>query len=79
MDQVDWGMVEQRYWSDQANDNDRMRRKQAEFLVHRELGWTAILAIGLYNSTAKQRVLDVLDAQPGAHCPRVLVKANWYY
>jgi hypothetical protein len=79
MDQVDWAMVEQRYWSDQANDNDRMRRKQAEFLVYRKLDWTAILAVGVYNSTAKQRVHDVLDTHPGAHCPRVLVKDSWYY
>lgn len=79
MDQVDWAMVEQRYWTDQANDNDRMRRKQAEFLVYREMDWTAVLVVGVYNSTAKQRVQDVLDAHPGAHCPRVLVKGSWYY
>ena len=35
LDQVDWNMVGQRYWTDRADDSDRQRRKQAEFLVYR--------------------------------------------
>jgi hypothetical protein len=33
--EVDWNVVGQRYWTDLADDNDRMRRKQAEFLAYR--------------------------------------------
>ena len=32
-DKVDWELVPARYWADQPDDNDRQRRKQAEFLV----------------------------------------------
>ncbi len=33
LDKVDWSMVGERYWTDNINDMDRMRRKQAEFLI----------------------------------------------
>src|SRR3990172_1724605 len=39
LDAVDWEMVYQRYWSDDTNDMDRQRRKQAELLVHRSCPW----------------------------------------
>jgi len=31
---VDWTMVNERYWTDNINDMDRQRKKQAEFLEH---------------------------------------------
>lgn len=31
LDEVDWDLVSERYWSDTTDDNDRRRRKQAEF------------------------------------------------
>ncbi|MBI1792258.1 MAG: DUF4433 domain-containing protein [Acidobacteria bacterium] len=31
LDRVDWNLVGARYWTDQPDDNDRKRRKQAEF------------------------------------------------
>jgi ssDNA thymidine ADP-ribosyltransferase, DarT len=33
LDQVAWDLAAARYWSDKPDDNDRQRRKQAEFLV----------------------------------------------
>jgi hypothetical protein len=79
MDQVDWALVGERYWSDQPDDNDRQRRKQAEFLIHRELDWTVIRGIAVYNSTMKDLVTENLDAQLGAHRPRISIEGSWYY
>jgi hypothetical protein len=45
LDEVDWEMVNQRYWLDNINDMDRQRRKQAEFLVHRFCPWTQRIAL----------------------------------
>jgi hypothetical protein len=42
LDQVDWGLVRARYWADQPDDNDRKRRKQAEFLVWKLLDWPLV-------------------------------------
>ena len=36
LDQIDWSMMYQRYWSDHPDDMDRQRRKQAEYLVPHE-------------------------------------------
>jgi hypothetical protein len=49
LDKVDWDMVHQRYWSDNLNDMDRQRRKQAEFLVHRFCDWSLIRQIRVLN------------------------------
>jgi hypothetical protein len=79
LDQVDWALVGERYWHDQPADNDRQRRKQAEFLIHRELDWTVIRAIAVYNPRAMQRVRDILDAHVGGNHPTIMVKSDWYY
>lgn len=79
LDQVDWDIVGARYWSDQPDDNDRKRRKQAEFLVWQSLDWTLIRGIAVLNSSMKQQVEGILDQFPQRLRPKVAVKANWYY
>jgi hypothetical protein len=39
LENVDWNMVYQSYWRDEAGGMDRQRRKQAEFLVHQTCSW----------------------------------------
>jgi hypothetical protein len=79
LDQVDWELVGQRYWADSPEDNDRQRRKQAEFLVWQHLPWTAIAGIGVLNAAAKAAVQSTLAGFPTAAATRVLVKRDWYY
>lgn len=79
LDQVDWDIVGARYWSDQPDDNDRKRRKQAEFLVWQSLDWTLIRGIAVLNPSMKQRVEGILDQFPQRSRPKVAVKADWYY
>jgi hypothetical protein len=54
-------MVYQRHWSDNVNDMDRQRRKQAEFLIHQSCPWTLIQEIGVLSSPAKTRVEQILN------------------
>ena len=77
--EVDWEMVKQRYWADTLEDDDRQRRKQAEFLVHQFLDWSLIKRIAVINDTAQQLVEAVLAAHPHRHQPPVKVLPNWYY
>ena len=79
LDQVDWDLVGQRYWADKPEDNDRKRRKQAEFLVWQHLPWSAIAGIGVLNDAVKATVESTLAAFPTATATKVLVKRNWYY
>ena len=51
LDAVDWTMVNERYWTDNINDRDRQRKKQAEFLVHQRCPWSLIQEIVMIDST----------------------------
>lgn len=79
LDKVDWSMVGQRYWTDNIDDMDRMRRKQAEFLVHESLDWSLIRSIGVYDQQRKQQVEQIMETEQVSHRPIVKIKRNWYY
>jgi hypothetical protein len=76
---VDWGLVGERYWSDQPEDNDRQRRKQAEFLVWQELDLALIAGIAVYDDAMRQRVEEILRRFPQRWQPPVKVVRRWYY
>jgi hypothetical protein len=77
--EVDWDMVYERYWSDNVNDMDRQRRKQAEFLVHQFCPWTLIQEIGVLNNEAKARVDAILNSYDESLRRPVNVRGAWYY
>lgn len=79
LDQVDWNMVYQRYWTDTLEDMDRQRRKQAEFLVHRFCDWSLIREVGILDQTMKQRVEEILAGYPAGLRRPVAVRPEWYY
>ena len=79
LDQVDWGMVYQRYWRDEIGDMDRQRRKQAEFLVHEQCDWTMIQEIGVMNAKMKTKVVRILSKFDASLHRPVVVRPAWYY
>ncbi len=79
LDQVDWAIVREKYWRDTPEDNDRQRRKQAEFLVWQALDWSLLRGIAVLNAVMKQRVEAILNQFPQRAQPQVTVKSNWYY
>jgi hypothetical protein len=79
LNQVDWNIIAQRYWSDRPDDNDRQRRKQAEFLVWQSLPWSRIHGIAVLNDAALRRVAAVLAQYPQRHRPQLKVVPGWYY
>lgn len=79
LDKVDWGMVNQRYWSDNVNDMDRQRRKQAEFLVHQACDWSLIREIVVIDEATKVRVERVLAGFAKGLRRPVVVRRGWYY
>ncbi len=79
LDQVDWGMVNQTYWADNAADGDRKRRKQAEFLIKNFVPWELVEEIVVLNQNVKAKVLRMLEAYPHVHQPTVHVDPTWYY
>jgi hypothetical protein len=75
LDQVDWEIMESRYWNDTNDDMDRKRRRQAEFLAFRYFPLSCVQQISVYNRQIKQRVLSEL----GDIAIPVNIQAGWYY
>jgi len=79
LDAVDWGVVNRRYWTDDVNDMDRQRKKQAEFLVYQCCPWSLIQEIVVIDSAMAQRVQAIQAAFPVAQRSVVTIKRAWYY
>ncbi len=79
---IDWPLMEQwrsppDLWHNSASFPDRKERRQAEFLVHHAVPWTAVSAIGVINDTVAtqvQRAIAVAEYQPIITCT-----PQWYY
>jgi len=77
LDQVDWEVMQSRYWSDTRDDNDRRRRRQAEFLVYQFVPWNKIIEIGVMSHPMKAEVSKLISNQK--HQPVVNLHPEWYY
>lgn len=77
LDQVDWEIMKATYWNDTDQDNDRSRRRQAEFLVRDFFPWKLIEKIGVMNDEVADRVDDLLSSS--ARTLVVTVQRKWYY
>ena len=79
LEAVDWGMVYQQYWSDNLNDMDRQRRKQAEFLVYQSCPWSLIQEIVVINTAMRERVEAIQAAFHVSKRKMVKIERRWYY
>jgi hypothetical protein len=77
LNQIDWQVMKSRYWRDTLEDNDRKRRRSAEFLVHRAVPWELVQEIGVINHQVATAVEQILA--PFASHPLVTVHREWYY
>ena len=77
LDKIDWEIMQARYWADTAEDGDRERRRQAEFLVYQFFPWQLVVEIGVINQAVRNQVQEILNA--AEHKPRVSIERGWYY
>lgn len=70
---VDWDSIGKNDWRDPVVKE----RKQAEFLVHDFMPWSAIEGIGVLNPSIASEVAQILSN--ATHRPTVKVKPDWYY
>ncbi|WP_433390433.1 type II toxin-antitoxin system toxin DNA ADP-ribosyl transferase DarT [Micromonospora sp. KLBMP9576] len=75
---VDWPLMRERVWKDVPEDQDRMRRRMAELLVHQEfpLGLVAYYAV---RTPARETQLRHVLRSAGIIDAYVVVRDNWYY
>ncbi|HVV74167.1 MAG TPA: DUF4433 domain-containing protein, partial [Verrucomicrobiae bacterium] len=75
-DKVPWSVMTSNWWNDTADQPDRKRQRQAEFLVRDTFPWGAIESIGVYDESVRQEVLKIVA---GTNAPSVTVQRAWYY
>lgn len=75
---IDWRLMRARYWfNDPERDPDRKLRRQAEFLVHRQLRWQLVTTLAVRNRAAAHGVLAVL--KDVSQRISIQVKPDWYF
>jgi hypothetical protein len=74
---IDWPLIRARHWANTESDLDRLRRRQAEFLIHRFVPWELVNGIGVFDDDILEQVEGILEGV--SHCPRVRVLKEWYY
>lgn len=75
--EVDWNLISARYWNDTAEDGDRKRRRQAEFLVRDRFPLTLVSDIVVRTETMRARVEALLEDFDFK--PHLTSNSNWYY
>ena len=75
---IDWEVMESRYWFDTDEDNDRKRKRQAEFLVYNFFPWQLVTEVGVKNYQIKTEVDNILEKNT-THQPSVKIRTAWYY
>lgn len=76
--QVDWNVVFLRFWHNIASDFDRMRRKQAEFLVKNHVPVICISRIIVFDAATYTHVIKILT-NLGLQIPVDINPNNQYY
>lgn len=77
LDKIDWDIMKAKYWSDTEQDNDRRRRRMAEFLVYNFVPIDCFIGIGVKNDMYKEKVKELLSEF--SLNISVKLKSNWYY
>lgn len=76
--EIDWPLMKSRFWMNKREDNDRKRRRQAEFLVKSFFPFDLVSELVVYDESRKDFVSSVL-LENKIHGINVKVRAEWYY
>jgi hypothetical protein len=76
-ERVDWELMEAMIWANTPEDGDRVRRRQAEFLVHGAVPLALVEELVVIDDSVRSRVQELLD-QAGSTLP-VVVRPHWYF
>ena len=75
---VEWPLMEEEIWKNTPDDPDRMRRRMAEFLVHREFPVEALAGFAVRTDNHERELRQLLTAA-GVINAYVDVRPGWYY
>lgn len=75
--QIDWEIMNSRYWNDTIEYPDRKRKRQAEFLAFEFFPIDSVFEIGVFNSTFQDQANKIIQGN-SFNIP-VKVRREWYY
>ncbi len=78
LNQIDWEVIKSWKWRDTEDDNDRMRRKMAEFLVYDQVPFDCIIGIACFDDQVKDFVMNICYKY-GMKKMKVEVMKKWYF
>lgn len=78
LSQLDWEMIKQKFWYDTEEDMDRMRRKQAEFLVKNHVPAKCICGIIVLNPEQEKKAKSI-QQKAGINVPVYIDKQRKYF
>lgn len=85
VNEIDWDVLKARIWLDSEEDNDRRRRRQAEFLVHEFFPWDLVKEVVVINRAMAAQVEGCLPRHGSAARPVTVARRSstwpegWYY
>lgn len=74
---IDWPLMQATMWNNTANDPDRKRHRQAEFLVHERVPVSCLAGIVVRTQPMREHVGRIVAAH-GSALP-VRVQPSWYF
>ncbi len=74
---IDWKLIEDWHWNNTPADNDRIRRKQAEFLAYESFPLEWVDKIGVFGQEQKMAVESILAKD--SHSIPISIEKKWYY
>lgn len=75
---LDWDTINLQFWNSTEDDYDRMRRKQAEFLVKKHVPLTCISQIIVINAEQSAKIKEI-ESRIGIDIPVVIDKQRKYF
>jgi len=77
LDKIDWDVMKAHYWRDTADDPDRKRRRQAEFLIHEFFPMECVIGIAVNKVSTVAKVRNLLGQL--AESIQVKAKSGYFY
>ena len=74
---VDWELMRQKMWDNTAEEPDRKQRRMAEFLVHRQVPWEALLGVVAFDEARSEQASRILDS--ARITTNVGAISRWYF
>ncbi|PIC63460.1 hypothetical protein CSV79_11740 [Sporosarcina sp. P13] len=61
LDQIDWDIMQSKYWHDHIDYPNRKMKRQAEFLIYNQLSMSSCIGFAVYNKEAELKLRKILN------------------